>query len=395
MTVMFASLNLQGYILDPNSFGHVVFLQRYAAPGAIFDQNGWFFLVPTVIHAIVIFCINRLYRLVAMRLTDWENWRLQSQHENALIVKRFLFEAADCYLPLFYICFYRRNVRQLEIELQTLYMTDEVRRIATETLIPWLIRKFALQARRKSVVKQAGARKKNDDLRSPADISSSPSPSPSHTHHARTNTPLPSSMFSAGGETDLLSPAQKDEMLDEYEAFDDYLEMVIQFGYITLFAAAFPLAACLSIVSNVVEARSDIFRLLHLCRRVTPERANGIGSWYQVLQSIALVSVLTNCLIFGFESHQMAYWFPWLFRSAAVSASGSVLDELSVGDASIMGVGAGVTTSAVLQENSGHIVAGIVFGLEHVILLVIAAVNLLISDPVSYTHLTLPTNREV
>lgn len=35
------------------------------------------------------------------------------------------------------------------------------------------------------------------------------------------------------------------------QAFDDYLEMVIQFGYITMFAAAFPSAAAISVIYNV------------------------------------------------------------------------------------------------------------------------------------------------
>jgi len=41
---------------------------------------------------------------------------------------------------------------------------------------------------------------------------------------------------------------------DPYEEFDDYIEMVIEYGYVTLFASAYPLAPLISIVANLIEA---------------------------------------------------------------------------------------------------------------------------------------------
>ena len=37
---------------------------------------------------------------------------------------------------------------------------------------------------------------------------------------------------------------------------DDYIEMLIQFGYVTLFASAYPLAAFLAMGANFIEIRS-------------------------------------------------------------------------------------------------------------------------------------------
>lgn len=42
----------------------------------------------------------------------------------------------------------------------------------------------------------------------------------------------------------------------------DYAELAVQFGYITLFVVAFPLAPFLALANNYVEFRSDAFKLL-------------------------------------------------------------------------------------------------------------------------------------
>lgn len=46
-----------------------------------------------------------VYRKVAKRLTDWENHRTESEYENALILKNFIFQFVNSYISLFYIAF--------------------------------------------------------------------------------------------------------------------------------------------------------------------------------------------------------------------------------------------------------------------------------------------------
>lgn len=55
----------------------------------------WVWVFPQVIiHSCVILFLNQfLYRRIAVRLTHWENHRTESDHENALIIKRFLVRA--------------------------------------------------------------------------------------------------------------------------------------------------------------------------------------------------------------------------------------------------------------------------------------------------------------
>ena len=54
--------------------------------------------------------------------------------------------------------------------------------------------------------------------------------------------------------------------------FEDYLEMFIQFGYVTLFSSAYPLAGLCALLNNLIEVRSDAFKLCFIHQRPFTER---------------------------------------------------------------------------------------------------------------------------
>lgn len=69
---------------------------------------------------------------------------------------------------------------------------------------------------------------------------------------------------------------------------------MIQFGFVTIFAAAFPLAPLLALVNNYFEIRLDAIKYLRLTRRIVPTRVQDIGPWYSLLDGIAKFAVITN-----------------------------------------------------------------------------------------------------
>lgn len=87
-----------------------------------------------------------------------------------------------------------------------------------------------------------------------------------------------------------------------WSLFDEYLEIVIQYGFIAMFVVAFPLGPLLSLLSNIFEIRIDAFKALTQMRRPLPSRAKDIGIWLPILNTISKIGIITSGSIIAFTS---------------------------------------------------------------------------------------------
>lgn len=311
-----------------------------------------------LLHAVTISLLNKAYRSVARALTRLENHRTERPFEASLLLKRFAFESLDCYLALFYIAFELQDVPRLRLELIALYTTDTARRVLCETLLPLLLHWRAARASHAFAADEAAAAEganhsaaaasssAGGSVKGPtsgasgvahsgvahnglatdhpvltrrASTQNDESLSPTATRHARLLEPhgegaAKSSSLIVTTKLAARQLAISAELeLEVYQDFDDYLEMVIQFGYVTLFASAFPLAAIVSFACNVLELLSDAFKLVSLHRRPRPHRTASIGGWGVCLFVLCVASIYTNLFICAISSDQLAAVLPSLF----------------------------------------------------------------------------------
>merc|ERR1719402_1847378 len=84
--------------------------------------------------------------------------------------------------------------------------------------------------------------------------------------------------------------------------FQEYLEMVLQFGFITIFVAAFPLAPLFALLNNWVEIRLDAQKFVCETRRAVAERAESIGIWFSIMEVLAKLAVISNAFLIAFTS---------------------------------------------------------------------------------------------
>ena len=88
--------------------------------------------------------------------------------------------------------------------------------------------------------------------------------------------------------------------------FDDFNDRVVQFGYLVLFAPAYPLAPFLAWINNILEIRFGGYKMCNGFQRPVWQQRDTIGSWLGMLSFLGFAAVITNAAMILFVGSQQA-----------------------------------------------------------------------------------------
>jgi len=259
----------------------------------------WGFLIPVS---------DLIYSKIAHSLNSWENWKRESAYEKNRIIKVMSFRFMNSFLALYYYAFADLGIIRLSSTLFSFLIGGQISQHLMSIFLPWAHSKYKVWRSNQTLT----TRKRKRKFISHELGLSSPSSGNGHDgkdmyvntkaiHTALTQTP--------NTERHRLSQAWLESTLPLYENFDDYASIMIQFGYVTLFGVAFPLAPLCALVNNLIQMRIGAYRLCEMKKRPVSRRSSGIGIWLTVLKLITFLAIFTNSALIGFTSHQVDLWF--------------------------------------------------------------------------------------
>ena len=252
---------------------------------------------------------------IAIRLTVYENYETDLAYDTAITQKIFVLNFLTSYLPILltafvYVPFASSIVPYLDIfsltcrpfadsdhqlktpdagsfqinpsrlRNQVIYftVTAQIVNQALEVLVPYF--------KRQGFSKY----KEMQSKRTAAKASSSSSSSP----ELVANDPPEETVF--------LKRVRNEAELDVYDVTTDFREMVVQYGYLTLFSVVWPPTAISFLINNWIELRTDAVKICVETQHPIPWRADSIGPWLDSLGFLTwLGSITTAAVVYMFQ----------------------------------------------------------------------------------------------
>ncbi|XP_060540526.1 anoctamin-7-like isoform X1 [Pantherophis guttatus] len=237
----------------------------------------------SMVNLVLILLMSQVYTSLADKLTRWEMHRTQTQHEDAFTFKVFIFQFVNFYSSPFYVAFFKGSrfvgypgqygqllgMRNEDcgpggclIELAQQLFIIMVGKQIVSNIQEFFVPKLKAWHQKRKLAKVRGGQICQEPKRWEEDY----------------------------------------ELIECEGLFEEYLEMVLQFGFITIFVAAFPLAPLFALLNNWVEIRLDAQKFVCEYRRPVAERAQDISVWFFLLEVLAQISVVVNAFLIAFTS---------------------------------------------------------------------------------------------
>ncbi|XP_062403269.1 anoctamin-10 isoform X2 [Sardina pilchardus] len=205
--------------------------------------------VPSVAHIVYTNILGTAYGKVALMLTEWENHREESAFQNHHTSKVLIFTFFNCFAVLFHIAFVKQDLPLLRKRLASLLIVTQLVSQLTEVVVPFVIDRVFNPPERKE---------EDDDPEADAII-------------VQSNLPTFPGLFS------------------------EYIELLVQFGYLSLFSCVYPLTALFLLLNNLTELRTDAYKLCKLFRKPFDPPTANMGVWQAAFEVLGFISVMSNC----------------------------------------------------------------------------------------------------
>ncbi|CAF2083690.1 unnamed protein product [Rotaria magnacalcarata] len=299
--------------------GIVVYRLSVSAAFNSIDREMWVYrwkpiIVPitgALINLIIILILQYFYEILAIWLTNVELHRTDKSYEASLTIKMFLFQFVNYYASIFYIALikpliiykptyldrYSRAFRleecdvsgcvwELSIQLMIIMVGKQLISNIWEFYFSKLWNMCRKRIRFRDTVRQINER--NAKVKK---------------------------MHEQVLAINLRRSYEEDFLLQPFELttlFYEYLEIILQFGFVTFFCLSFPLAPLFAFLNNIFEIRIDALKVVKEFRRPVARRAVGIGTWNSILTIMAKITVLSNAFLIAITSEyiprQVYYW---------------------------------------------------------------------------------------
>ncbi|TSL68260.1 Anoctamin-1 [Bagarius yarrelli] len=257
-----------------------------------------------LINLIIIIIMDEIYGMIARWLTALEVPKTDKSFEERLIFKAFILKFANAFTPIVYLAFFRGRLIGRPGKYVYVIGNYRMEECAHAGCLMELCIQLCITMLGKQLIQnnlfEIGIPKLKKLLR-------------------RLKSKRDSKKEEEFQKT--LSRHEKDHFLSPYVGLNpEYMEMMVQFGMVTLFVASFPLAPLFALLNNVIEIRLDAKKFVTEYRRPIAARAKDIGIWYNLLRGLSKVAVIVNAFVISFTSD----FIPRLVYQHVYSPDGSL-----------------------------------------------------------------------
>ncbi|KAM5247646.1 anoctamin-1 isoform 2-T2 [Ctenodactylus gundi] len=240
-----------------------------------------------MINLVVIILLDEVYGCIARWLTKIEVPKTEKSFEERLIFKAFLLKFVNSYTPIFYVAFFKGRFVGRPGDYVYIFRSFRMEECAPGGCLMELCIQLSIIMLGKQLIQnnlfEIGIPKMKKLLRR-----------------------LRRRRQSPGDPEEPGKRKQRYEVDHNLEPFagltPEYMEMIIQFGFVTLFVASFPLAPLFALLNNIIEIRLDAKKFVTELRRPVAVRAKDIGIWYNILRGVGKLAVIINAFVISFTS---------------------------------------------------------------------------------------------